>query len=315
MAALHAIGLGVTVNVHDNSGINSFEKQFQPLAQVLGLPPNQTNAAFNLRNETWAYAVEDLVLGDILQQGVDFFWIDWQQGGSQGGLSGDKQNPTMWLNHLRCTDRHRKGDDARALVLARWGGLGGHRYQVGFSGDVKQLTWSNLAYQPYFSVTAANVAHGFWSHDIEGPADDMEMYTRWIQAGAFSGVMRSHDRGMSAGECDDAQPSTCSVVQPWKVPPAFLPANVAALQAREELLPYIYTQARAAFDTGVGLIIPMYYDHPEFEEAYLTDANGTFSQYMFGPSILVAPIVTQGSAFLGGGILTSKTVWLPPGSW
>jgi hypothetical protein len=62
--------------------------------------------------------VEDIVLGDIVQQGVDFFWIDWQQGGSQGGLSGDKHNPTMWLNHLRCTDRHRKGDDARALVLA-----------------------------------------------------------------------------------------------------------------------------------------------------------------------------------------------------
>ena len=45
------------------------------------------------------------MLGDVLKQGVDFFWIDWQQGGSQGGLSGDKQNPTMWLNHLRCTDR------------------------------------------------------------------------------------------------------------------------------------------------------------------------------------------------------------------
>jgi len=39
MAALHAICLGVTFNVHDNSGINSFEKQFQPLAQVLGPPP------------------------------------------------------------------------------------------------------------------------------------------------------------------------------------------------------------------------------------------------------------------------------------
>jgi hypothetical protein len=315
MAALHALGLGITVNVHDNSGINSFEKQFQPLAQALGLPPSQTNAAFNLLNDTWAYAVEDIVLNDILRQGVDFFWIDWQQGGSQGGLSGDKQNPTMWLNHLRCTDRHRNGDDTRALVLARWGGLGGHRYQVGFSGDVDQLTWSNLAYQPYFSLTAANVAHGYWSHDIEGPFDDMELYTRWIQAGAFSGVMRSHDRGMSAGECDNNQPSTCSVVQPWKVPPAFLSANVAALQAREELLPYIYTQAREAFDTGVGLIIPMYYDHPDFEEAYLTDANGTFSQYMFGPSILVAPIVTQGQTFLGGGFITSKTVWLPPGLW
>jgi alpha-glucosidase (family GH31 glycosyl hydrolase) len=76
-----------------------------------------------------------------------------------------------------------------------------------------------------------------------------------------------------------------------------------------------FEQARAAFDTGVGLIIPMYYDYADFDEAYLTDAAGTFSQYMFGPSILVAPIVTPGLAFLGGGLLTSKTVWLPPGSW
>ena len=45
-------------------------------------------------------------------------------------MTGDKQNPTFWLNHLRCTDRHRVGDNNRALVLARWGGLGMHRYQV-----------------------------------------------------------------------------------------------------------------------------------------------------------------------------------------
>lgn len=41
-----------------------------------------------------------------------------------------------------------------------------------------------------------SVGHGFISHDIEGPAWDMELYTRWIQIGAFSGVMRSHDRGV-----------------------------------------------------------------------------------------------------------------------
>ena len=58
-----------------------------------------------------------------------------------------------------------------------------------------------MAYQPYFSATSANVAHGFWSHDIVGPPDDLELYTRWIQVGAFSGVMRSHDRGMSGGGC------------------------------------------------------------------------------------------------------------------
>ncbi len=50
---------------------------------------------------------------------------------------------TRWLyahTLALCTHAH-----ARAHTRAR-------RYQVGFSGDVHELTWSNLAYQPYFSV-------------------------------------------------------------------------------------------------------------------------------------------------------------------
>lgn len=65
-------------------------------------------------------------------------------------------------------DPKRQGSSARGVVLARWGGMGNHRYQVGFSGDVAGLTWDNLAYQPYFSMTGTNVGYGFWSHDIEG---------------------------------------------------------------------------------------------------------------------------------------------------
>ncbi len=95
------------------------------------------------------------------------------------------------------------------MVLARWGGLGNHRYQVGFSGDVAELSWKNLAYQPYFSMTGTNVGYGFWSHDIEGPANDLEMYVRWVQWAAYSGVFRSHERGMSAGGCADDTPSSC----------------------------------------------------------------------------------------------------------
>lgn len=80
------------------------------------------------------------------------------------------------------------------MVLARFGGLGNHRYQVGFSGDVKTLSWANLAYQPYFSSTASNVGFGFWSHDIVGPGSDHELYLRWLQWGCVSGIMRNHDR-------------------------------------------------------------------------------------------------------------------------
>mmetsp|Transcript_38622 Transcript_38622/g.76005 ORF Transcript_38622/g.76005 Transcript_38622/m.76005 type:complete len:1047 (+) Transcript_38622:22-3162(+) len=323
MDYLHALGLPVTLNIHDASGVNDWDAMFPALRDYLGLPADSKKVPFNIANATVAYGVEDIVLGDLLyKKHVDFWWIDWQQGGSQGGMTGYKQNPTIWLAHLRCTDRHRVGDNTRGITLARWGGLGGHRYQVGFSGDVKSLTWQNLAYQPYFSATAANVGHGFWSHDIEGPGDDMEMYTRWIQIGAFSGTMRSHDRGMSAGGCANSDKFSCSIVEPWNIPNSnypdtFMEANRGALQFRATLLPYIYNGHRAAFETGVGLIRPMYYHFPENAAAYGMDKDGNNVQYMFGPSIIFSPVVAPSNSSgdgMGAG-LAAKTTWLPPGKW
>lgn len=242
-------------------------------------------------------------------------------------MTGNKQNPTIWLAHLRCTDRHRVGDDTRAMVLARWGGMGHHRYQVGFSGDVAGLTWSNMAYQPYFSATAANVLFPSWSHDIEGGWDDLELYTRWIQAGSFSGTMRSHDRGMSGGGCANTNgvtpsiwgPDTgdCSVIAPWNVGPKFVDANRRALQGREKLLPYIYTMHRQLFDTGVGILQPMYYHNPDLDGAYRMNASAN-AQYFFGNDILVAPITAPAGGQPKGDpsqTLATKEVWLPPGTW
>ena len=115
------------------------------------------------------------MLKDLEDKGMDFWWIDWQQGENNHGVPGGKFNPTIWTDKMRCTNPKRqaiaagksKSETKRGMVLARFGGLGNHRYQVGFSGDVKHLSWSDLAYQPYFSATASNVAYGFWSHDIE----------------------------------------------------------------------------------------------------------------------------------------------------
>lgn len=313
MAYLKARGLAITLNVHDASGVNNWEALFPELVQYLGLPNSSTVVPFNLVNSTVAYAVEDIVLGDLVRnKHIDFWWIDWQQGGDQGGMTGGKQNPTFWLDHLRCTDRHRVGDNTRALVLARWGGLGNHRYQIGFSGDVDALSWANMAYQPYFSATAANVGHFCWSHDIEGPAQDMELYTRWIQVGAFSGAMRSHDRGMSGGGCANNNPFDCSIVEVWQVPNVNMEANRLALQMREELLPVIYNGHRSAFDTGVGHIIPMYYFFPELDLAYAMDGAGNGVQYMFSSSILFSPVVTPAS---NASTLAVKSTWLPPGTW
>jgi hypothetical protein len=79
-----------------------------------------------------------------------------------------------------------------------------------------------------------------------------------------------------------------------------------AYKLRYALIPYIYTEARKAYDTGIAICRPMYYDHPLADEAYA--ATG---QYMFGDAMIVAPIATP----LDATQTSLKEVWLPEGEW
>ena len=83
-----------------------------------------------------------------------------------------------------------------------------------------------------------------------------------------------------------------------------------AMVLRNSLAPYIYTAARQHYDSGVSLVRPLYYEHPETEAAY-TWAD---TQYYFGDSILVAPVATAASTpdpYIG---TTHKEMWIPPGA-
>jgi alpha-glucosidase (family GH31 glycosyl hydrolase) len=220
---LHSQGLATAANVHDAAGVRSSDKMFAPMCAAMGLnAANESLVPFSITNQTYAYALEDIVLKDVARE-IDFTWVDFQQGGTTGGALGGKQNPTMMLNKLRVTSPKRQhgGADSkrkRGMVLSRWGGLGSHRYPVGFSGDVGvsgglQLSWENLAYQPYFSLTAANVAYGYWSHDVQGPAESPEMYVRWVQWATYSGVFRLHDRGLASGDCAGDAPDNGAIYE------------------------------------------------------------------------------------------------------
>eukprot|EP00005_Dracoamoeba_jomungandri_P001218 CAMPEP_0174251194 /NCGR_PEP_ID=MMETSP0439-20130205/1098_1 /TAXON_ID=0 /ORGANISM="Stereomyxa ramosa, Strain Chinc5" /LENGTH=818 /DNA_ID=CAMNT_0015331455 /DNA_START=326 /DNA_END=2782 /DNA_ORIENTATION=+ len=303
-------GLHLAVNLHDDNGVGTYDIMHDKLAEYLGLPPSTGTIPFSAVNRSYIMGLEDIVLGHVEDLGEDFWWIDWQQGGTQGGCAGEKQNPTILLNMVRGTDHIRRNENVRGVVLARWGGLGNHRYQVGFSGDVADLTWQNLAYQPFFSLTSSNVGFGFWSHDLVGPADDLSMYTRWIQWGAYSGIFRSHDRGMSAGSCADS--GDCAIVQVWHVPTLYFEANRQAMRHRVELTPYIYTAVRQAFDTGVSILRPMYYEFPELDMAYAANSTGAFPQYFFGDSMFISPVVNQENQT---DQMAEKSIWIPPGSW
>lgn len=317
-------GLITLANLHDDNGVVAGEDEHDAMAAQMGLvPPASTqDIPFEIcSNPAYAQALEDAVLLPLEKQGLDYWWIDWQQGGNHGGCKGLAQNPTIWTNKIRATDHIRRGSDKRGLLLARWGGLGSHRYQVGFSGDVLGVNWASLAYQPYFSMTASNVAYGFWSHDIVGPSgsntNDLELYTRWLQWASYSGVLRSHDRGSSAGGCAGPYPATltsntCTVVKPWNVPSRYFEANRASLQRRTAFTPYTYTLARAAYDTGLGPLRPMYYEFPTLDMAYAAKMDGSNNQYFFGDDMIVAPVVAPASNTT---YMAQKSWWIAPGSW
>jgi Glycosyl hydrolases family 31/Domain of unknown function (DUF5110) len=183
-------------------------------------------------------------------------------------------------------------------LFHRWGGLGNHRYQIGFSGDTISV-WDSLAFQPWFTATAANVGYAFWSHDIGGHmpgAVDPELYTRWIQFGVFSPILRTHTTKNPDSER-----------RIWAYPEPYSAVMRSAYQLREAMQPYLYTEARRTYDTGVAFFRPLYYDWPEDDAAY-TSKN----EYLFGDQMIVSPVTAPADKISG---LATEEVWLPKGDW
>lgn len=307
LAWVHKQGLKTTLNLHPASGVQPFEEQYPTMARAMGIDPATNQyVPFDITNKKFARNYFDILHHPLEKQGIDFFWLDWQQ---EANTSVAGVNPTWWLNYTHFTDMEREGK--RPLLFHRWGGLGNHRYQIGFSGDTIAV-WDSLAFQPYFTATAANVGYGYWSHDIGGhmrvnlgakpvagipqDPDYPELYTRWIQWGAFSPILRTHTT-------KDPQ----SERRIWAYPAKYSAAMRDAYLLRYSLIPYIYTAARNAYDNAISICHPLYYDYPEMAEAY--DYK---DEYSFGNDMIVAPVATPVNAATE---LASKSIWLPPGMW
>jgi hypothetical protein len=291
-------GLKATLNLHPHDGVGGHEARFAEFARAVGQDPQQIDRVpFDCADPDYMRAYFEILHHPKERMGVDFWWLDWQQGEASRipGL-----DPLFWLNHLHWRDMATNPDRAgkRPLIFSRWGGLGNHRYQIGFSGDTF-CNWASLAFQPYFTATAGNVGFAYWSHDIgghqPGPVDP-ELYTRWVQFGVFSPILRTHTTKNPAAER-----------RIWEFPKPYVEAMRAAFKLRYELIPYIYTMARKCYDTGMPLCRPLYYHWPELAEAY--EHPG---QYMFGDDLLVAPVTKPANKVTG---YADQKVWLPPGRW
>jgi len=294
LGGLHERGLRTTLNLHPADGVRSFEDAYPATARAVGLDPESgATVPFDATDRTFLDAYFRELHHPLEEQGVDFWWIDWQQGRTSDRPGID---PLWVLNHFHHLDAARAGGPG--MTFSRYAGPGSHRYAVGFSGDAV-VSWASLAFQPEFTATAANIGYGWWSHDIGGHTRgvrDDELATRWLQFGAFSPITRLHSAN-----------NPFIRKEPWAFPEEHRTAMGEALRWRHRLVPYLHSMNHRAAEEGLPLVRPLYHLEPRRQEAY-----GVPHEYAFGSELLVAPITSpRDQESLRGRV----RAWLPEGTW
>jgi alpha-glucosidase (family GH31 glycosyl hydrolase) len=297
LAELHRRGMRTTLNLHPADGVRAFEDAYPAMAEAMGVDPDtEQPIPFDATDPDFLRAYFSVLHRPLEDQGVDFWWIDWQQGRTSSAPGVD---PLWVLNHFHLLDSARGGggDGGGGMTFSRYAGPGSHRYAVGFSGDAV-VSWASLAFQPEFTATAANIGYPWWSHDIGGHTRgvrDDELATRWVQFGVFSPIMRLHSAN-----------NPFIRKEPWVFPAGPRAAMGDALRFRHRLVPYLHTMNHLAA-LGTALVRPMYHLEPHRDEAYRVP-----NQYAFGTELVVAPIVAPRDAVTLHG---RARAWLPPGTW
>ncbi len=300
--------LKTALNLHPAAGVCCHEEMYEDMACACGIDPNtKSRVPFDILSPEFMKAYFDVLHHPYEEAGVDFWWMDWQQGTSywwiheenKDGIMHDERevlDPLWMLNHLHIADIKRNGK--RPMFFSRYSGPGSHRYPVGFSGDTI-ITWESLQFQPYFTATASNVGYSWWSHDIGGHMGgyrDDEMVTRWIQLGVFSPINRLHS---ASSEYIRKEPwcfgeQTEVIMKKW-------------LRFRHRLFPYLYTMNYRNHAKLEPLVQPMYYAYPKNSVAYEMK-----NQFFFGTELMVAPITKPNNQITKMG---STQVWFPKGEW
>lgn len=294
LTGLHTRNLKVTLNLHPAEGVQPHEAMYDTMCRALGRDPALKFAIhFDFCDPAFVKAYFQYLHHPQKRDGVDFWWIDWQQGSVSKWPDAD---PLWMLNHFHFLDSAK--NKKRPVILSRYAGPGSHRYPIGFSGD-SVISWDSLRFQPYFTTTAANIGYGWWSHDIGGHAGgikDEELIVRWLQFGVFSPILRLH--------------STSNIFngkEPWRFSESARGIMTRFLQLRHRLIPYIYSMNWRCYQEDEMLVQPMYYRYPQRDEAY-----GVPNQYEFGSELTVCPITSPMEPSLHLGCVTA---WLPEGMY
>lgn len=188
-----------------------------------------------------------------------------------------------------------RGDfpDMRPMLLMRGGTTGLQRYGVfPWTSDVAR-SWGGLQAQNKLMLSAGLSGLGYMANDVGGFAVDKshpvdpELYVRWLEAGTFTPVLRTHAQYMPE--------------------PYHYPAQESILRKfirmRYEWLPYNYTLAYENASRGLPLMRHVNFHGDDDSDRYADVSD----EYLWGDNVLVAPVMTKGAR--------SRKVLFPSGDW
>ncbi len=209
------------------------------------------------------------------------------------------------LKHTQsfCDGLRAEGEE-EIITLCRSAWAGSQRYGAAvWSGDIAS-TFEALQAQVRAGLNIGLSGIPWWTTDIGGfhggdPQSPYfrELIVRWFQFGAFCPLFRLHGFRMPA----DTERYWLSggPNEVWSFGDEAYAIIEKYLFLRERLKPYIMAQMRLAHERGVPPMRPLFFDFPQDESAWKVE-----DQFMFGPDLLVAPILHEGA--------TSRELYLPP---
>lgn len=178
----------------------------------------------------------------------------------------------------------------RTFIVSRSGFAGVQRYAANWSGDTES-TFDSLRVQVQIAASMGLSGQNFFGADIGGflGAPDAELFTRWLQFGSATPFARNHSM------------NTSPLREPWRYGEPTTSIARAQIEWRYRLMPYLSSLFAQAEDRAEPVLAPTWFHFPA--DSATAAQSGEF---MLGPSLLVAPVVTPGA--------TTRSVQLPAGS-
>jgi alpha-D-xyloside xylohydrolase len=231
-------------------------------------------------------------LAGLLRMGVAAIKVDFGEaapirGAYASGRSGFYEHNLYPLRYNKAAAEITKEITGDSIIWARSTWAGSQRYPVHWGGDAEN-TDSAMAATLRAGLSLGLCGFSFWSHDIGGFArrTPRDLYRRWMPFG----MLTSHSR------CHGVPPK-----EPWEYDEEFTDDFRRAVELKYRLMPYVYAQAHMCSENGHPMIRTLFFEHPDDPTSWLIE-----DEYMFGESMLIAPLMRASSG---------RNVYLPPGDW